>query len=164
MYPYNIKNVQKQNNIKLSNTNLVMSQEPQESPEIENMLMEALRDEDHDFRYYTSLSDAIEDTDDAEIVKSMAYDEYKHMRLIEEVYYALTGTMPEKVDVTMEPLSNDLMVEFSNSFFKELDGVEFYRTLMSSFENASVRDVFFEILTDEQSHASILNYLITKYK
>ena len=37
-----------------------------------------------------------------------------------------------------------------------------YRDIMSAFEDIAIRDMLFEIITDEQSHADILNYLIHK--
>ncbi|MPM83916.1 hypothetical protein SDC9_130986 [bioreactor metagenome] len=159
MYPYITNKTQKLNNVKLSNAKLVMSEE---EPTIQDMIIDAIKDEEHDFKYYSALSDAITDPTDAETVKSMSLDEYKHKRLLEEIYYALTGAMPQPVEVEIEPISNNLKEEFSNSLFKELEGVELYRELMTSFESLGVRDLFFEILTDEQSHADMLNYLIQK--
>lgn len=160
MYPYNTNKTQKINSVKPSNAKLVMSEE---YPTVQDMLIDAMKDEEHDFKYYSALSDAISDTADSETVKSMAFDEYKHKKLLEEIYYALTETMPEKIEVEIEPISEDLKAEFTNSLFKELEGVELYRELMASFENQSIRDLFFEILTDEQAHAAMNNYFIQKY-
>lgn len=157
MYPYNTNSTQKINNIKVTSAKLIMSEE---EPTIQDMIIDAIKDEEHDFKYYSALSDAITDTADSETVKSMSLDEYKHKRILEEIYYALTGAMPEKVEVEIEPISNNLENEFGNSLFKELEGVEIYRELMTSFESLGVRDLFFEILTDEQSHADMLNYLM----
>ena len=51
----------------------------------------------------------------------------------------------------------------TESLFEELDSVEFYRDIMSNVETPSVREILFEIITDEQSHAQIINYLLFKY-
>jgi len=162
MYPYNTSktNHQNTNNLKSSNAKLIMSEEEMT---VQDILINEMNDKEHNYQYYSALSEKLTDSADAETVKSMAFDEYKHKRLLEEIYYALTETMPEKTEVKIEPISNNINDEFTNTFFKELEAVEMNRELMASFENQSVKDLFFEILTDEQAHAAILNYLIQKY-
>ena len=59
--------------------------------------------------------------------------------------------------------SQSLRELLSESLFEELDSVEFYRDIMSNVETPSVREILFEIITDEQSHAQIINYLLFKY-
>ena len=65
----------------------------QKSP-ILDMLTDALDDEYSDYTKYMELSEKIDDTRDSGTVRSMAYDEYKHRRLFEEIYKALTGSAP----------------------------------------------------------------------
>ena len=63
-----------------------------------DMLTDALNDEYSDYTKYMELSEKIDDTRDSGTVRSMAYDEYKHRRLFEEIYKALTGSAPaEKI-------------------------------------------------------------------
>lgn len=59
--------------------------------------------------------------------------------------------------------SQSLRDMLTESLFEELDSVEFYRDIMSNVETPSVREILFEIITDEQSHAQIINYLLFKY-
>ena len=51
-----------------------------------DMLTDALDDEYSDYTKYMELSEKIDDTRDSGTVRSMAYDEYKHRRLFEEIY------------------------------------------------------------------------------
>ena len=51
-----------------------------------DMLNDALDDEYRDYYKYMALAEDLTDEADSETVKSMAYDEYKHRRLLEEIY------------------------------------------------------------------------------
>ena len=127
------------------------------------MLRDALDDEYRDYNKYMTLSSQMDDLADSETVKSLAYDEYKHRRLFEEIYAALTGSAPlPPENIPAYKPEGSLTDEFTNSLFGELEAVELYRDIMSSIENLSVRDMIFEIITDEQSHADIINYLLSK--
>lgn len=132
-----------------------------------DMLTDALDDEYSDYTKYMELSEKIDDTRDSGTVRSMAYDEYKHRRLFEEIYKALTGSAPAEKNMSEETSgagqSQSLRELLTESLFEELDSVEFYRDIMSNVETPSVREILFEIITDEQSHAHIINYLLFKY-
>lgn len=65
--------------------------------------------------------------------------------------------------VTKKPISDNMAENFSNALFGELSAVEFYRKLYFAFLNPELRDALFEIITDEQGHAQILNYMYSKY-
>ncbi len=128
-----------------------------------DMINDALEDEYRDYYKYMALSEKMADGTDAETVKSMAYDEYKHRRLFEEIYTALTGAAPLPPKNIFKPENIDNLTEvFTDSLFGELDAVELYRDIMFSISNTGIRDMIFEIITDEQSHADLINYLLPK--
>lgn len=158
MYPYNIKNNSKPIP-KLNTARLTISADEQT---LQAMLNDAINDENRDFMYYQALSEAMPDSVDGEIVKSMSLDEYKHKRIFEEIYTALTGEQPTISVVETETDFSDIPAVLLNRLFDELESVEMYRDIMSAFEDNAIRDMLFEIITDEQSHADILNYLIHK--
>ena len=158
MYPYNIKNNSKPIP-KLNTARLTISADEQT---LQAMLNDAINDENRDFMYYQALSEAMPDSVDGEIVKSMSLDEYKHKRIFEEIYTALTGEQPTISVVETETDFSDIPAVLVNRLFDELESVEMYRDIMSAFEDNAIRDMLFEIITDEQSHADILNYLIRK--
>ncbi len=76
MYPYNIKKTE----LSASETKTFSQNQT-----LLDMLTDAIEDEISDFGKYISLSEIISNKDDAEIIKSVAYDEYKHRRLFEEI-------------------------------------------------------------------------------
>ena len=158
MYPYNIKNNSKPIP-KLNTARLTISADEQT---LQAMLNDAINDENRDFMYYQALSEAMPDSVDGEIVKSMSLDEYKHKRIFEEIYTALTGEQPTISVVETETDFSDIPAVLVNRLFDELESVEMYRDIMSAFEDNAIRDMLFEIIADEQSHADILNYLIHK--
>ena len=158
MYPYNIKNNSKPIP-KLNTARLTISADEQT---LQAMLNDAINDENRDFMYYQALSEAMSDSVDSEIVKSMSLDEYKHKRIFEEIYTALTGEQPTISVVETETDFSDIPAVLVNRLFDELESVEMYRDIMSAFEDNAIRDMLFEIIADEQSHADILNYLIHK--
>ncbi|GFI61463.1 hypothetical protein IMSAG049_00622 [Clostridiales bacterium] len=156
MYPYNInKKYPDKSDIKL-----VMSADAQT---ISEMLYDAIDDENEDFAKYTALANIIGNNEDSEILRSISYDEYKHRQLFEEIYTMLVGKRPEIKEEAEEIKPNELREELVDQLFDEMEAVEMYRELMAAFGNSEIRDIIFEIITDEQAHASILNYLINKY-
>ncbi len=165
MYPYNISisEISEAENSN-DNTKLIISADTQT---VSDMLIDAVKDEAHDYAKYMAISKKIENPTDAETVKSIAYDEYKHKRIFEEIFKALTGTYPtaETTNAATDTGEDELtMLEtLTNSFFGELEAVEMYREIMSAFANNNIRELVFEVITDEQTHADILNYLMPKF-
>lgn len=166
MYTYNQKN---QKN--LINQSINASTDNVNESDVQtiiDMLNDALEDEYKNYYNYMAISEAMDDGIDSETVKSMAYDEYKHRRLIEEIYTAIIGSAPIPPKNMFKPknVENvlDILDELTESLFRELEAVELYRDIMFSIENISIRDMLFEIITDEQAHADIINYIIPKIR
>lgn len=155
MYPYNTRI----NDEPVSDAKLVISADTQT---IADMLVDAINDEAGDYKKYTDLSQSISDAEDSETVKSMSYDEFKHKRIFEEIYHALTGNDAPEANTESWTPGEILIAELTDSLFAELEAVEMYRELMSAFESTMIRDMIFEVITDEQAHADIINYLLAK--
>lgn len=145
-------------------------QTPPPSPDINRyvteMLIEAIKDERTDAKYYNELANMLEDESDKKILHKIHNDELKHEKIFTEIYELLTGSAPNEEDLTIEekPISENIAENFANSIFDELKAVEFYRKIMFSFLNQELRDALYEIITDEQAHAQISNYMYSKYK
>lgn len=127
------------------------------------ILKEAIKDEANDADYYWNLSNKMSSQEDKDILRKIRTDELKHNKMFKDIYYQITG---ERIDSNAESkkISNDVVSEIENSIFNELDTVEFYRKLMFAFLNLEIRDMLYEIITDEQAHAQKLNYLYAKYR
>ena len=156
MYPYNIKtpDTKLQKNIIVANDVEIISE----------MIIDAINDETGDYKKYTALASMIDNADDSETVKSMSYDEFKHKRLFEEIYYSLTGLTAPEAKEAAEEVYEDITEALTESLFEELEAVEMYREIMAAMENEAVKNMLFEIITDEQAHADLINYLLSKNK
>lgn len=154
MYPYNIKKSEenKPKNISMSAYDKTLT----------DMLQDAIDDEYVDYLKYTALSEIAADSEDAETLKSIAYDEFKHKRIFEEIYYSVVNAPAIQPRNYGEFVPTDLTIDLKEGLFDELEGVEMYRDILSAFDDLPTRDKIFEIITDEQAHADLLNYLISK--
>lgn len=133
---------------------------------IVQMLIEAIKDETADAAFYEDISNLLEDDGDAKAFYKISCDEKKHMKIFTEIYAALTGEEPSESDIMTDRknVCENLADNFSDAIFDELSAFEFYRKLYFAFLNVELRDAIFEIMTDKQSHAQILNYMYAKYK
>ena len=138
-----------------------------EQEEFENyildMILEAIEQENEDARYYEKLSTMVEDENDRESLRRIHLEDTKHFNMLSELYTNLTGREPifeyDEIEID-EPLSE----EFLDGAEEKLENVELYRNIMMAFLDISVRDMIFEIITDEQKHAQKLNQLYFKYR
>lgn len=154
MYPYNIKttDTKPKKNIVMANDVEIISE----------MLIDAINDEASDYKKYTTLASIINNSEDSETVKSMSYDEYKHKRLFEEIYNNLTGMKAPEAKEEADIVYDNLTDALKDSLFGELEAVEMYREIMAAVEDQYIRDMLYEIITDEQAHADLINYLLAK--
>ena len=132
---------------------------------IVKMLIEAIKDEIRDAHFYDSIAEMLSDEDDRKIFHKIHHDEDKHKKIFTEIYEILTGETPspEELMTDEKEISENMIQNFSDAIFDELSAVEFYRKLYFAFLNQEIRDSLFEVITDEQSHAQILNYMYSKY-
>ncbi len=126
-----------------------------------DLLLEALTDEKEDFDYYSRLINMFTEPEDKDIIRSIMMDEQKHYLLISDIYYKLTGRQPV-VEQIVRPIGRNLGNEIGEQLLRELEGADLYRKLYFAFLNLQFRDMLFEALTDEQSHAAKMNYLFAK--
>ena len=123
-----------------------------------DLLIEAMTDEATDMQYYEKLSWMVSDAEDREVVRHVQADEKKHLKALTDIYQMLTGEVPTVTAREFE-IGNDLHAEFDKRVLAELNGMEFYRNLYLSHKSTELRDIFFEILTDELEHAVKMQYL-----
>ena len=143
---------------------------------IKDLLVIALEDELYDKNFYKQLAKIINNKEDSEIVMQISMDEKKHYNYLCKLYKKITDYMPSLDDIDIyKKVENkinkidkgkeyDLTKTFASAIFSELEAVEFYRRLMFMFLDLEVRDMIYEIITDEQAHATKFNYLYSKYK
>lgn len=149
----------------MNNVKLVAEDEMRRlDKKILDMITKALSDESQAVDYYSRLINKIENPKDKEIVRGIMLDEKKHFKYLNEIYKKLTGRNAMNIKFEPKPVSDNLVKDFEDSLFDELEAFEFYRTLMFAFLDLQIRDTIFEIMTDEQEHATKFNFLYSKYK
>ncbi len=126
------------------------------------IIEDSIKDEMKDQLFYERLMDFLND-EDKEIANSMALDEIKHQKLLSHIYKLLGGSEPPKFEADEVVLKGSAPENISDAILDEAEAAKFYRELMLSSENGDIRDIFFEIMTDEANHAALGNYLFTKY-
>lgn len=123
-----------------------------------DLLVEAMKDERADrVKYKTMMEMTCKGKCRRQI--NFAYeDEGKHYKMFQHIYRQLTG---QDIDIPApKPEKFDSMKEaIESSIEGELEAVELYRRIHAMLPNRMMRDMVFEIITDEQEHATRFVYL-----
>ena len=127
------------------------------------LIKAAIDDEAANALFYEKLSERLE-AEDKEVAESIISDEAKHRKLLEYIYTLLTGENAAEPEAEAVELSESSADNLNSAISDKVNAVKFYRELMLSAAADEVRDLFFEIMTDNGSHAALLNYLFTKYR
>ncbi len=132
-------------------------------PKLLDMIKEAMKDERHDHKKYKMM---MEMTDNKEIKENIRFayeDEAKHYRMFQEIYEDLTGEEIE-IPVPKVEVADRLVDNVKSSIQGELAAVEFYRSIRAMLTSKKHRDMLYEIITDEQEHATRFVYIYAMIK
>lgn len=123
-----------------------------------DLIKEAMKDERHDRIKYKNMMDMTKDEKIKKQIEFAYMDEGKHYRMFQQIYYMLTGKM---IDIPAPKVEtyNKLVDAVETSIDGELEAVELYRKIHSMLPNQKLRDMLFEIITDEQEHATRFVYI-----
>lgn len=134
--------------------------------QILELLKAALKDEEEDAAYYAKLMNELplSEHHDKEIIRHIRNDECKHHKIIESIYCRVAGKKPPEIRCEDKSPTGNLVKDFEKSIFGELEGSAFYRKLYFLFCDMETRDMLYEIITDEQCHATKFCYLYSKYR
>lgn len=127
-------------------------------PELVSLITEAMKDERHDRAKYKMM---MEMADDEKIRKQIQFayiDEGKHYNMFQHILYHLTGRVTDVPPPEVEDVDN-LRDAVETSIDGELEAVEMYRKIKSLLTPTSLRDMVYEIITDEQEHATRFTYV-----
>lgn len=127
------------------------------------LIQKSIEDEMVAIDYYQKLSDATEDQVEKTLLTENMQDEQKHLQMFQNIYKMLNGSefTPENID--FKSVSSSHHDDLVDALFAELEDVEFYRQIYFAFLNLEIRDMIYEIITDEQKHADKLNYIVPHY-
>jgi len=128
-----------------------------------DMLVMAIEEARQNSKYYLLLMEQSRFIEDKEILRQIHLDEVKHDKIFCEIHKKIAGE-EAIVNVNEKPCSPYLAKEFEKNIFAKLDNVEFYRQIYFMFLDLEVRDMLFEVITDEQIHTTKLSYLLSRMK
>ncbi len=128
-----------------------------------DLLIEAMKDERHDRVKYKMMMDMAKTDKEREQIKYAYEDEGKHYKMFQYIYYQLTG---DQIDIPIPEVEkyDNLTDAVESSINGELEAVELYRKIQSLLPTIGLRDMLFEIITDEQEHATRFTYLYSMLK
>jgi rubrerythrin len=127
-------------------------------PELINLILEAMRDEKQDRAKYNMMMDM---TDDEKIKRQINFayvDEGKHYKMFRHILHCLTGRTTD-VQAPEVKRPDNLLAAVETSIDGELEAVEMYRNIKSMLPQRNLRDMLYEIITDEQEHATRFVYV-----
>lgn len=123
-----------------------------------NLLKEAMADEKKDQMKYKVM---MEMTDNKEIIEQIQHaceDEAKHYEMFQEIYEELAGNVIQPILPGQEH-QDRLIDAVKSSINAELEAIETYREIRAMLRGKKYRNMLYEIITDEQEHATRFVYL-----
>ncbi|WP_017416089.1 ferritin-like domain-containing protein [Clostridium tunisiense] len=125
-----------------------------------DLLIEAMKDERHDRAKYKMMMDMTKKEKIKEQINFAYEDEGKHYKMFQYIFYQLTG---KQIDIPIPEVEeyDELIDAVETSINGELGAVELYRKIQSMLPNIGLRDMLFEIITDEQEHATRFTYVFS---
>lgn len=127
------------------------------------LIREAMRDELHDREKYRRM---MEMTDDETVKNQIRFaydDEGKHYKMFQNILFTLTNQTVDEMMPEVEEIPS-LLEGVQTSINGELEAVEMYRKIMAMLPSAELKQMLYEIITDEQEHATRFVYLYSMLK
>lgn len=128
------------------------------------MINDAVSDEKIDSKFYSDLSDMLDDEDDKELLSQMSLDENKHYNMFKDIYEHITDSEYNDEEPEYIELSDNISDNLKSAFVGELTAVEKYRPILFTLEEPLFKNYLYEIITDEQKHSLKILFLLNKYK
>ncbi len=127
------------------------------------LLKEAMLDEKKDYRKYRTMAEMTDNKEMIEQIRFAYEDEAKHYEMFQEIYEDITGR-----DIQLKAPEQERPDRFidavKSSINGELEAVELYRDIRAMLKGKKYRDMVYEIITDEQEHATRFVYLYAMLK
>jgi len=155
-------NMKKEGSILSSNNQDYNSKYP--SPLLIKNIEEAMKNERHDRVKYYKMMQMTDDPEEIKQIKFAYDDEIKHYEMFQHIYFALTH---RRLDIPMPneiEKYNTFMDAVQSSIEGENEAVDLYREIYALSDNKQMRDMIYEIITDEQEHFGRFIYLYSMLK
>lgn len=126
-------------------------------PGLLELLKEAMKDERSDRKKYKMMMEMTKTDKIREQINFAYEDEGKHYKMFQSIYYHLTGQMID-IPTPEVKLKDNFKENIETSINGELEAVELYRKIRAMLPTRQLRDMLYEIITDEQEHATRFVY------
>lgn len=117
-----------------------------------------MQDETTAAAFYGELLALVDDLTAASYLQHAMEDEQKHYRMLGDLYQRLTGQTytaePEKVEYS------DLQDGLQKAMDAEYEAFEEYRRTYLAYPDEWIRQIYFELMTDELEHVTRFNYIL----
>lgn len=117
-----------------------------------------MRDEASAAVFYAQLADQVQDAAVRDYIRHAMEDEQKHYRMLGDLYRQLTGRTYEARPEP--PAVPDLLTGLKRAMDDEYEAMEQYRDVYLKSRDQNIRNLFFELMTDELEHATRFNYAL----
>lgn len=128
-----------------------------------DLIKEAMKDERHDRAKYRIMMNTAPSKEVAEQVRFAYEDEGKHYLMFQKIYEDLTNKVIE-IPVPQVEKYDNYIDAVKSSIDGELEAVEMYRDIRAMLNSKKHRDMLYEIITDEQEHATRFVYVFSMLK
>ena len=129
------------------------------------ILQSAWEGERENEAYISKLVKLAKDPGDKETLRLLNMDEHKHVKYFAEIYKKLSDEkISQRIQIPQRPISWDLYTELEKFIYKCTENVEFYRRIYFGFSDPDIRDMLFEIITDEINMAIKMTHMCNKNK
>ena len=130
---------------------------------LDSLIKEAIKDEMHDTIKYRRML-AIAQNEKVKTQINFPYeDEQKHHNMFEQLYTQLFGK-PANIEVPTVETYNNLLEAVESSIDGELAAVELYKKILFALPNIKMKEIVYDIITDEQEHATRFVYVYSMFK
>lgn len=135
---------------------------PQNTTKLAQIIEEAVFSEKSAKAFFEVLKEELND-EDKSIAESIILDETKHHKLLCYVYTLLTENKAAFSEKEPPSAGGTLLENLSFAILEKAENARLYRELATSTAIAEAKELFYEIMSDEMLHMSLLNHLFAKY-
>ena len=102
---------------------------------------------------------------DVEMLRNAYLDEVKHLKLLQEIWYNITGKSQSQPQQKRKKTNSEAVrTEIEKTLLQEMEQTDFFRELLMLIPETELRDILYEIITDKQDHCIRLCFLFSKYQ
>lgn len=131
-------------------------------PQALQLIENALKGESEDKAFYQYLIGAARDSEDKKVISGIRDDEMKHYQIFRQLYYELTGNIPETAKESTFEKPSSYCAGLRKALMGEQNAVTYYRRILYAMTDRRHINMMTEIITDEIRHLGLYNYLFAK--